>query len=159
MEQLTHFNNEGRARMVDVSDKAITQRVAIASGEIVMQKETVDRIKQGEMKKGDVIAVAQVAGITGAKKCWDLIPMCHSIFLTGCDMDFSIEEDRIAIRATVKTQGQTGVEMEALTAVSVAALTIYDMCKAVDKTMQIENIRLVHKSGGRSGTYNREDQG
>jgi cyclic pyranopterin monophosphate synthase len=158
MADLTHMDKKGRAQMVDVGEKPITNRVAIASGEILMRSETIELIRNGDMKKGDVLAVAQVAGITGAKKCWDLIPMCHSIFITSCDMDFQIKEDRIEIKATLKTQSQTGIEMEALTAVSIAALTIYDMCKAVDKTMKIQNIMLLHKSGGRSGTFHAEAQ-
>ncbi|MGI6728094.1 MAG: cyclic pyranopterin monophosphate synthase MoaC [Anaerovoracaceae bacterium] len=151
MSELTHINESGRAKMVDVGEKAITQRVAIARGEIVMDLNTIQRIKEGNMKKGDVLAVAQVAGITGAKKTSDLIPMCHNLFMTGCDIDFLVKEDRIEITATTKTLGQTGIEMEALTAVSIAALTIYDMCKAIDKKMKIQNIRLIKKSGGRSG--------
>lgn len=149
--ELTHINSAGRAKMVDVGDKEYTDRTAIARGEIFMKPETVKRIKDGGMKKGDVIGVAQIAGITGAKKTSDLIPMCHNIFISGCDMDFTVMEDRVVISATLTTNGQTGIEMEALTAVSIAALTIYDMCKAVDKTMRIENIRLVKKTGGRSG--------
>lgn len=153
MAELTHMNENGRARMVDVSDKQTTFRLAVATGEIRIKPETVQRIKKGDMKKGDVLAVAQVAGIAAAKKTWDLIPMCHPIFITGCDMDFEVQEDRIRIKATCKTQSQTGIEMEALTAVSVAALTIYDMCKAIDKTMTIGEIKLIHKEGGRSGIY------
>lgn len=151
MVELTHINESGRARMVDVGEKPITQRLAVARGEILMGPDTIERIKEGKMKKGEVLAVAQVAGITGAKKTSDLIPMCHNIFISGCDMDFVVKADRVEITATLKTQGQTGIEMEALTAVSAAALTIYDMCKAVDKTMRIQNIRLMKKSGGRSG--------
>ena len=116
-----------------------------------MHPDTVEKIKEGSMKKGDVIGVAQVAGITGAKRTSDLIPMCHNIFISGCDMDFTVKEDRSEITATLSTTGQTGIEMEALTAVSIAALTIYDMCKAVDKGMKIQNIRLIKKTGGRSG--------
>lgn len=151
MSEFTHINAEGRAKMVDVGEKAITNRTAIARGEILMHPETVEKIKEGSMKKGDVIGVAQVAGITGAKRTSDLIPMCHNIFISGCDMDFTVKEDRIEITATLSTTGQTGIEMEALTAVSIAALTIYDMCKAVDKGMKIQNIRLIKKTGGRSG--------
>ena len=151
MSEFTHINAEGRAKMVDVGDKAFTDRTAIARGEILMLPETVEKIKEGGMKKGDVIGVAQIAGITGAKKTSDLIPMCHNIFISGCDMDFAIKEDRVEITATLSTNGQTGIEMEALTAVSLAALTVYDMCKAVDKTMKIQNIRLIKKTGGRSG--------
>ena len=151
MSEFTHINAEGRAKMVDVGEKAITNLTAIARGEILMHPDTVEKIKEGSMKKGDVIGVAQVAGITGAKRTSDLIPMCHNIFISGCDMDFTVKEDRIEITATLSTTGQTGIEMEALTAVSIAALTIYDMCKAVDKGMKIQNIRLIKKTGGRSG--------
>jgi cyclic pyranopterin phosphate synthase len=153
MSEFTHINAEGRAKMVDVGEKAFTDRTAIARGEILMQPETIEKIRQGAMKKGDVIGVAQIAGITGAKKTWELIPMCHNIFISGCDMDFTVKEDRVEITATLSTNGQTGIEMEALTAVSLAALTIYDMCKAVDKTMKIQNIRLLKKTGGRSGEW------
>ncbi|MGI6732914.1 MAG: cyclic pyranopterin monophosphate synthase MoaC [Anaerovoracaceae bacterium] len=153
MSEFTHINAEGRAKMVDVGGKAFTDRTAVARGEILMQPETIEKIKQGAMKKGDVIGVAQVAGIAGAKKTWELIPMCHNIFISGCDMDFTVKEDRVEITATLSTNGQTGIEMEALTAVSIAALTIYDMCKAVDKTMKIQNIRLLKKTGGRSGDW------
>ncbi len=153
--ELTHFNEAGRARMVDVSEKAVTGRRAIARGEISMQPETLALIREGRAKKGDVLAVAQVAGIMAAKKTHEIIPMCHPLLLTGIDLRFEYAEDRSAvlIEAEVKTSGQTGVEMEALTAVSAAALTIYDMVKAADKLMQIEAIRLVHKSGGKSGTF------
>ena len=153
MSEFTHINAEGRAKMVDVGEKAFTDRTAIARGEILMNPETIEKIKKGAMKKGDVIGVAQIAGITGAKKTWELIPMCHNIFISGCDMDFTVKEDRVEITATLSTNGQTGIEMEALTAVSLAALTIYDMCKAVDKTMKIQNIRLLKKTGGRSGEW------
>lgn len=153
MSEFTHINAEGRAKMVDVGEKAFTDRTAIARGEILMNPETIEKIKKGAMKKGDVIGVAQIAGITGAKKTWELIPMCHNIFISGCDMDFTVKEDRVEITATLSTNGQTGIEMEALTAVSLAALTIYDMCKAVDKTMKIQNIRLLKKTGGRSGDW------
>ena len=153
MSEFTHINAEGRAKMVNVGDKAFTDRTAVARGEVIMQPETIDKIKKGAMKKGDVLGVAQVAGIAGAKKTWELIPMCHNIFISGCDMDFDIKEDRVEITATLSTNGQTGIEMEALTAVSIAALTVYDMCKAVDKTMRIQNIRLLQKTGGRSGDW------
>lgn len=146
----THFNDKGLARMVDVSEKKETERCAIARGFIKMNPETIKKVTDGKMKKGNVLSVAQVGGICGAKKTWDLIPMCHNILLTGADIDFKIENDRIWIEATVKTTGKTGVEMEALTAVSVAALTIYDMCKAVDKYMEIGEIKLVKKTGGKS---------
>ena len=157
MNDFTHINASGRAKMVDVGDKAFTDRTAVARGEILMHPRTVQMIKDGGMKKGDVIGVAQVAGITGAKKTADLIPMCHNIFISGCDMDFSMKEDRVEITAILSTNGQTGIEMEALTAVTAAALTIYDMCKAVDKTMRIQNIRLIKKTGGRSGDIVLED--
>ncbi len=150
---LTHFNQSGRAHMVEVTDKDDTVRVAVARGKIVMDPETVEIIKNGMIKKGDVLSVAQVAGIQGAKKTSDLIPMCHNIFLSGADIRFNVLDKEIEIEAEVKTVGKTGVEMEALTAVSMAALTIYDMCKAVQKDMQIENIRLVKKTGGKSGTF------
>lgn len=152
--RLTHIDEAGRAKMVDVSEKADTLREATARGEITMQPETFAAIKQGTIAKGDVLAVAQVAGTMAAKKTWELIPMCHPLLLTGVSMEFQMDEanNRIGIRATVKTTGKTGVEMEALTAVSVAALTVYDMCKAIDRGMTIRNISLVRKSGGKSGT-------
>ena len=148
--EFTHFNENGRARMVDVSEKNETQRKAIARGYIKMSASTIETIKNGKFKKGDVLSVAQVGGICGAKKTWDLIPMCHNILLTGADINFKLEEDRVWIEATVKTTGKTGVEMEALTAVSIAGLTIYDMCKAIDKYMVIGDIKLVSKTGGKS---------
>ncbi|MDI6600986.1 MAG: cyclic pyranopterin monophosphate synthase MoaC [Thermoanaerobacteraceae bacterium] len=154
--EFTHFNEEGRARMVDVSDKDITARVAEAKGTIVMKPDTIDLIRSGGIKKGDVLAVAQVAGIMAAKKTSDLIPMCHPIMTTGIDIGFTVHEDSIDVRAKVKTMERTGVEMEALAAVSVACLTIYDMCKAVDRGMRIEDIRLTYKSGGKSGEYKGE---
>lgn len=157
MSELTHMNENGRARMVDVGEKDTTLRTAVAKGEILMAKETIEMIRDGKMKKGDVLAVAQVAGITGAKKTSDIVPMCHPIFITGCDMDFEVRNDRVIISATLRTIGQTGIEMEALTAVSTAALTIYDMCKAVDKRMIVQNIRLVSKTGGRSGDIHWEE--
>ena len=159
MDGLTHFNEQGRARMVDVTEKAVTQRTAIAAGEIHMAPETMERIKAGTMKKGDVLAVAQVAGIQAAKHNWELIPMCHPLPLTGIDIAFSLSDEpcMVEILATVSCTGVTGVEMEALTAVSVAALTIYDMCKAVQKDMQITNIRLLEKLGGKSGHYIAQD--
>ncbi|EHJ01715.1 molybdenum cofactor biosynthesis protein C [Clostridium sp. DL-VIII] len=154
--EFTHFNEKGRAHMVNVSEKDETKRVAIARGLIKMKKETVDLIKDGLIKKGDVLSVAQIGGIMGVKKTSDLIPMCHNIFITGSDINFNIGEEEIEIEATVSTVGKTGVEMEALTAVTTAALTIYDMCKAVDKDMVIENVRLIKKTGGKSGEYIRE---
>ena len=159
MSELTHFNEQGRAHMVDVTAKAVTHRVAVAAGEIRMAPETLRKVREGTMKKGDVLAVAQVAGIMAAKHNADLIPMCHPLMLTGVDIDFALEDDpsRVEIRATVSCNGETGVEMEALTAVSAAALTNYDMCKAVQKDMHITNIRLLRKSGGKSGDYIAEE--
>ena len=153
--EFTHFNEYGKAKMVDVSEKNETKRVAIAKGSIKMKPETIKMIKDNKMKKGDVLSVAQIGGITGAKKTWDIIPMCHNLFLTGSDIKFTVLEDEIEVEATVSTVGKTGVEMEALTAVSTAMLTIYDMCKAVDKDMVIGNIRVMKKIGGKSGEYNR----
>ena len=159
MSELTHFNEQGRANMVDVSGKAVTRRVAVAAGEIHVSPETMSHIQNGTMKKGDVLAVAQVAGIQAAKHNWELIPMCHPLPLTGIDIAFALSDQpcMVEIRATVSCTGVTGVEMEALTAVSVAALTIYDMCKAVQKDMRITNIRLLEKSGGKSGDYKAEE--
>ena len=159
MSELTHFNEQGRAHMVDVTAKAVTHRVAVAAGEIRMAPETLQKVREGTMKKGDVLAVAQVAGIQAAKHNWELIPMCHPLPLTGIDITFALSDDpcMVEIRAEVTCTGVTGVEMEALTAVSVAALTIYDMCKAVQKDMRIEHIRLLSKSGGKSGDYRTED--
>ncbi len=153
--RLTHFDAAGRARMVDVGDKPATHRVAIASGRVTMQPETATLIREGRAAKGDVLAVAQVAAIMAAKRTHEIIPMCHPLLLTRIEVTFEIEEAAVAIQARVETRGQTGVEMEALTAVSAAALTIYDMVKAVDRGMTIEAIRLEHKSGGRSGTWER----
>lgn len=155
MVELTHFNEQGRARMVDVTDKAVTHRTAVAAGEVHMAPDTLARIRSGTMKKGDVLAVAQMAGIQAVKHNWELIPMCHPLPLTGIDIAFALSEApcMVEIRATVTCTGVTGVEMEALTAVSVAALTIYDMCKAIQKDMHITNIRLLEKSGGKSGDY------
>lgn len=156
--QLTHLNEAGRARMVDISAKDATVRTAVAHGRLRTSPETVRLIKGGGMKKGDVLAVAQVGGIMGAKKTSDIIPMCHPINLTGVDLEFRLDEEAgtVEIEATVKVTGQTGVEMEALTAVSIAALTVYDMCKAVDKGMVIEEVCLVKKTGGKSGDFYRE---
>ena len=155
MGDLTHFNEQGRARMVDVTDKAVTHRTATAAGEIHVSPDTMAHIKAGTLKKGDVLAVAQVAGIQAAKHNWELIPMCHPLPLTGIDITFSLSDEpcMVEIRATVTCTGVTGVEIEALAAVSVAALTIYDMCKAVQKDMRITDIRLLEKSGGKSGNY------
>ena len=159
MPEFSHFNDQGRARMVDVTEKAATFRRAAAAGEIQVSKETLDAIREGKLKKGDVLAVAQVAGIQAAKHCWELIPMCHPVPLTGVDIRFSLAEEpcRVEILAEVSCTGPTGVEMEALTAVSAAALTIYDMCKALQKDMRIEHIRLLAKSGGRSGDFRAEE--
>jgi cyclic pyranopterin phosphate synthase len=160
MDELTHFNESGRARMVDVSDKASTERVATAQGVVLMKPETLEKIQRRNIAKGDVLAVAQVAGVMGAKRTPDLIPMCHPMFLTSVDIAFKEEVQpnhqglcSITITATVKTRGQTGVEMEALTAVTISALTIYDMCKAVDKGMSFTDVYLLSKSGGKSGVY------
>ena len=159
MSELTHFNEQGRAKMVDVTEKAVTHRTAVAAGEVHMSPETLEKIKSGAMKKGDVLAVAQVAGIQAAKHTWELIPMCHPLPLTGIDITFALTEDpcMVEIRAAVTCTGVTGVEMEALTAVSTAALTVYDMCKAVQKDMKITNIHLLEKSGGKSGDYRAEE--
>ncbi|HXE17534.1 MAG TPA: cyclic pyranopterin monophosphate synthase MoaC [Stellaceae bacterium] len=153
--RLSHFDKKGDAVMVDVSAKDATDRVAVAAGSVVMRAETLALIQAGGMKKGDVLAVARLAGIMGAKRTPDLIPLCHPLNLNSVAIELTFDPKRHAvdIEATVKISGKTGVEMEALTAVSVAALTIYDMCKAVDRGMRIENIRLLHKSGGKSGTY------
>jgi cyclic pyranopterin monophosphate synthase len=164
---LTHFNKEGRARMVDVGDKNITQRIAIATGQVYLKPSTMLLIKDGDIKKGDVLAVAQVAGIMGAKKTSDIIPMCHPLLITNVDIAFNNKTETdpetglccIEIKATVKVTGQTGVEMEALAAVSIAALTIYDMCKAVDREMFLKNIGLIEKSGGKSGTFSKKSVG
>ena len=159
MPEFSHFNDQGRARMVDVTEKAPTFRRAAAAGEVQVSKETLTAIREGTLKKGDVLAVAQVAGIQAAKHCWELIPMGHPVPLTGVDIRFSLVEDpcRVEILAEVSCTGPTGVEMEALTAVSAAALTIYDMCKALQKDMRIEHIRLLAKSGGRSGDFRAEE--
>ncbi|MGR3622972.1 cyclic pyranopterin monophosphate synthase MoaC [Pseudophaeobacter sp.] len=152
---LTHFDTKGDAHMVDVSDKAVTARVAVAEGHITMAAETFDIISQGKAKKGDVLSVARLAGIMGAKKTPELIPLCHPLPITKVAVELSLDPDLpgVRIQGTVKTTGQTGVEMEALTAVSTAALTVYDMAKAVDKAMQIGGIRVVLKDGGKSGRY------
>ena len=151
--KLTHLDDAGRARMVDVGDKPDTERLAIAKGEVLMKKETLDLIRAGGMKKGDVLTVAQIAGIAAAKRTSDLIPLCHPLPITHIDVTLTLDDaiPGVGISATVKTTGKTGVEMEALTAVSVAALTVYDMTKAAEKTMKFQNIRLVEKHGGRSG--------
>ncbi len=156
---LTHLDAEGRASMVDVTEKPDTYRVAVAAGEVVMRPETLAAIRSGDVKKGDVLGTARIAGIMAAKRTWELIPLCHPLLLTKIAVEFQLNEaeHKIEILATVKTRGQTGVEMEALTAVSVAALTIYDMAKALEKTMQIQNIRLLRKEGGKSGIFVREE--
>lgn len=160
MQDFTHFDNRGRARMVDVGEKESTVREARARGTVFMAPETLRLIKTGGIKKGDVLAVAQVAGVMGAKRTPDIIPMCHPLLLTGIDLDFRFDEQRSAveIEARVRCLGKTGVEMEALTAVGVAALTIYDMCKAIDRGMVLGEIRLVEKTGGKSGRFYREGE-
>ena len=167
---LTHFDESGRARMVDVSAKAETMRAATAAGVVRMRGETLALIRQGAIAKGDVLAVAQVAGVMAAKQTPQIIPMCHTLLLTSVDLDFTLKDGdngaaSVSITATVRTVGKTGAEMEALAAVSVAALTIYDMCKAVDRAMVIDSVRLLRKSGGKSGDFvrdgeeDREDKG
>ena len=158
MAEFSHFNESGRARMVDVSEKSETLRTAVAAGRVKVNAETFALIKSGGMKKGDVLGTAQIAGIMGAKRTPDIIPMCHPIMISGVDIDFELNEAELAVEitATAKCTGVTGVEMEALTAVSVAALTVYDMCKAVQKDMEISDIRLLKKSGGKSGDFVRE---
>lgn len=155
MSDLTHFDGQGHAHMVDVSDKDITARVAVAEGHIRMAPETYDIIAEGRAKKGDVLSVARLAGIMGAKKTPDLIPLCHPLPVTKVAVELTLDPDLpgVRIEGTVKTTGQTGVEMEALTAVSVAALTVYDMAKAVDRAMEIGGIRVILKDGGKSGRY------
>ena len=155
MTDLTHFDDEGKAIMVDVGGKANTQRVAVARGHVAMQPETLLRILDNRVEKGDVFGVARLAGIMAAKKTSDLIPLCHPLLLNSVTVEFlpDTERSRVEIEAVVKVNGQTGVEMEALTAVTVAGLTIYDMCKAVDKTMTLANVRLEEKMGGRSGHF------
>ncbi|RHR06817.1 cyclic pyranopterin monophosphate synthase MoaC [Pseudoflavonifractor sp. AF19-9AC] len=155
--ELTHFNEQGRARMVDVSEKAVTYRTAKAAGRVWMNPETLEKVRQGSMAKGDVLAVAQVAGIMAAKRTWELIPMCHPLPLTSINITFAFQENALDIQAQVKCSGETGVEMEALTAVSATALTVYDMCKAVQRDMVIDQIRLLEKTGGKSGVFRREE--
>jgi cyclic pyranopterin phosphate synthase len=156
MSDLTHFDERGNARMVDVGDKDVTERVATAKASVVMQPATLALIRDKKAAKGDVLAVAQLAGIMAAKKTSDLIPLCHPLALSSVQVTLSLDEQRNAvdIEATCKLKGKTGVEMEALTAASVAALTVYDMCKAVDRGMVIDQVKLLHKSGGKSGTFN-----
>ena len=155
MSELTHFDDSGNAAMVDVSDKDISERTATAVGTVTMGPATMKLIVDGGVKKGDVLSVARLAGIMGAKKTPDLIPLCHPLSLTSVTVELTCDTDRHAvdISATCKLKGRTGVEMEALTAVSIAALTVYDMCKAVDRSMKLENIRLIHKAGGASGEW------
>ena len=159
MSGLTHFDQKGNAVMVDVSEKAVTSRMAIAEGTIKVNKEVFEAIKQGTAKKGDVLGVARVAGIMGAKCTSQMIPMCHPLLLTKCTVDFELLEEELMVKATclVKVNGQTGVEMEALTGVNIALLTIYDMCKAMDKGMVIQEVKLMEKQGGKSGHYLRDE--
>lgn len=153
MNKLTHLDEQGRVQMVDLSDKPDTARIAVAKGEVHMKKETLDLIRAGQIKKGDVLTIAQIAGISASKRTSELIPLCHPLPLTKVDVQLELDDSLpgVIITATTKVTGKTGVEMEALTAVSVAALTIYDMAKAAEKTMKIQNIRLVEKHGGKSG--------
>ena len=153
MSKLTHLDEQGRAHMVDVGAKPDTERIAVARGEIHMKQETFELIRDGQIKKGDVLTVAQIAGISASKRTSELIPLCHPLFLSKVDVDLVLDESLpgVVITATAKVTGKTGVEMEALTAVSVAALTVYDMAKAAEKTMRIQNIRLLEKHGGQSG--------
>ena len=159
MSDFTHFNKEGRAKMVDVGDKPESRRTAVAAARVLVNRDTFNLIKSGGMKKGDVLTVAQIAGIMGAKRTPDLIPMCHPIIIDGVNMTLSLDEDRcsVEIEASVSVAGRTGVEMEALTAVSTAALTVYDMCKAVQKDMVITDIRLISKTGGVHGDFTRKE--
>ncbi len=161
MTRLTHIDASGAARMVDVGAKAVTERVAVAGAVVSMQPETLALLEAGAHKKGDVLAVARVAGIQAAKKCPDLIPLCHPLLLTSVSVDFRIDaaHSRVHVEACSKVSGKTGVEMEALTAASVAALTIYDMCKAVDRGMEIRSVGLLHKTGGKSGSWERPPGG
>ncbi len=158
MADFTHFNEQGRAKMVDVGEKPVTQRTAVAAGRVLVNRETFSVIQSGGMKKGDVLTVAQVAGVMGAKRTPDLIPMCHPILIDGINLRLWLDEARcsVEIEASVSCGGRTGVEMEALTAVSTAALTVYDMCKAVQKDMVIADIRLLQKTGGVHGDYERK---
>ncbi len=159
MAELTHFDAGGAAHMVDVGEKTETHRVAIAEGRIRLEPETLELIRSGGHKKGDVLGIARVAGIMATKRTAELVPLCHPLALTAVDLEFRLEEQPPAVqcRARVETRGRTGVEMEALTAVQIALLTIYDMCKAVDRGMSMGDIRLAHKSGGRSGTWTRQE--
>ena len=158
--EFTHFNDQGRARMVDVGEKQITQRTATAAARVLVNRTTFELIRSGGVKKGDVLTVAQIAGIMAGKRTPDLIPMCHPVPLNGIDLKLWLDEARLSveIEATTRCEGRTGVEMEALTAVSGAALTVYDMCKAVQRDMEITDIRLVRKTGGVHGDYEREEE-
>ena len=160
MEDFTHFNEEGRARMVDVGEKQVTERTALAGARVLVNRETFSLIRSGGMKKGDVLTVAQIAGVMGAKRTPDIIPMCHPILLNGIDLKLWLDEERcsVEIEAKVSCSGRTGVEMEALTAASTAALTVYDMCKAVQKDIVITDLRLLCKTGGIHGDYQREEE-
>ena len=160
MSDFTHFNEQGRAKMVDVGEKPISQRVAVAGARVLVNENTFNLIKSGGMKKGDVLTVAQIAGVMGAKRTPDIIPMCHPILMDGINLELSLDEKRLSveIKAEVRCDGRTGVEMEALSAVSIAALTVYDMCKAVQKDMVISDIRLISKTGGVHGDYYREEE-
>lgn len=160
MSDFTHFNEQGRAKMVDVGEKPVSERTAVAAGRVLVNAETFALIKSGGMKKGDVLTVAQIAGVMGAKRTPDIIPMCHPILLGGIDLSLALDETRhsVEIIASVRCDGRTGVEMEALTAVSTAALTVYDMCKAVQKDMVITDIRLLKKSGGVHGDFERKEE-
>ena len=155
--ELTHFNEQGRARMVDVSEKEASFRTAMAGGRVRMRPDVVEAIRTGGVKKGDVLAVAQVGAIMAAKRTFELIPMCHPLLLSGVDVSFRLAEDAVEICAQVRCKGETGVEMEALNAVTAAALTIYDMCKALQRDMEITDICLLEKTGGKSGTFRREE--
>ena len=160
MEDFTHFNEQGRAKMVDVGEKPVSRRTAVAAGRVMVNETTFALIKSGSMKKGDVLTVAQIAGIMGAKHTPDLIPMCHPILMDGIDLMLWLDEERrsVEIEAQITCDGRTGVEMEALTAVSTAALTVYEMCRAVQKDMVITDIRLLSKTGGVHGTFFREEE-
>ena len=159
MAEFTHFNEQGRAKMVDVGKKEVTRRTAVAGARVLLNPHTFALIRSGNIKKGDVLGVAQVAGIMGAKRTSDIIPMCHPLMMAGIDLELTLNDTQksVEIKATVSCDGKTGVEMEALTAVSTAALTVYDMCKAVQKDMHIEGIKLLKKTGGKSGDYIAKD--
>ena len=160
MDDFTHFNEQGRAKMVNVGDKAITQRTAVAGVSVLVSRDTFALIRSGGMKKGDVLTVAQIAGVMGAKRTPDIIPMCHPILLNGIDLELRLDEDKcsVEIQAAISCEGKTGVEMEALTAAATAALTVYDMCKAVQKDIVIDNLRLISKTGGIHGDFYQEEQ-